>query len=78
MTPDQFQAYTDELVLDYYERLEVMCEESLTDPEGRGVVIVGPVGACCMRLDEHVPYGTIFSFESFAAYESWQDQGEPR
>lgn len=77
MTPDQLRAYIDEFVRGYWELLEEMCERSLTDPAGRGVVVIGSDMAYSMGLDEHVPYGHVYHFPSQHAYEEWQEAGWP-
>ena len=42
--------------------LERMCERSLTDPAGRGVLVLGNLdGTYAMMLDESVPYGAVHS-----------------
>jgi hypothetical protein len=74
----------------YHSELEEMAERMLTDPEGRGImVILDPMasfdeqlmrftGTRTYRLDPGVPFGHIFEFPSEAAVDEWRARGCPQ
>ena len=46
----------------YLEDLEEMCERSLTDPLGRGVLVIRNDTGWTMSLDAEVPWATIHEY----------------